>query len=471
MKNILAGMSLSELEVFAAQNIWEKSDAKLSDRIASDFFALYGRSDPSTCLRHLELFLPALDPIRVINEYFHIFISILLNPQENLSLLDASIRITVNCLKSFIPESSPSQELKICAKKFLDCFVQETQARWNTVENLAAGIQPFTYQSALDPSQIPNLEQVLFSFGMAKPLLFYELLNDLAWLPDTRLHSFMLLKSFLILEDAPTYYLIDSELYKTVIRSAMVDSEASVFLTSITILTILLPIVATKAVSHLDDLTAILSKAIIWERSCPLIISQPSLSSHKSSEDIDNLLLEHSMKSVRVCINQYFTVLYGMFPCNVLRTLTWSHGETPSVSILDFKKALDPFEDLKANINEDTLFIKSRIQVFSYRIYGKELLAGHRCHFYSIGSNPTRERQNPWFITKDPSEIMVTCFSLAILDTQMKPMPNIPSSDSITNVAQDILRINRYLYGPSVVSLLVSDLVVIFRIVEQRTQN
>ena len=63
-----------------------------------------------------------------------------------------------------------------------------------------AGKDEFTLKISLDPSRIPKLEYVVFSFGMGKPLLFYELLNDMALDISSRLQAFLLLKSFLILE-------------------------------------------------------------------------------------------------------------------------------------------------------------------------------------------------------------------------------------------------------------------------------
>ncbi|KAJ3346862.1 hypothetical protein HDU91_006933 [Kappamyces sp. JEL0680] len=424
-----------EIESFAAQHTWTETDPKQTEKMATEFHSLY---NGKRRLRNLELLLPALEPTRVVNDYFADFLSILLNPQENLEVLDCATRIVIACLTAFIPEpfNHLQENIKQCAKRFLDCYILETLKRWDTFEDSAPGSRTFSDQLALDPSRIPRIEYVLFSFGIARPLLFYELLNEAAWKSETRLHSFMLLKSFLIVET---------------------DTEVSLFLTSITILTILLPIVATKASFHLDGLLSILINLIEWELSYPAIVARLSSSpgaAEVAGQRTDKLLEAYSINAVRTCIGQYFTVLYGMFPCNVLDVLS-RYRESKEISavrpIPNFEKAPDPFAAYRGSVETEKVLARCQ-----------ELLACHRCHFQVINSNPAMERTNPWFLTKEASEIMTTCFSL-IASEAKDTTGTLSPIEKIEDIATYILDINRFLYGPSIDALLV-------RIVERSSQ-
>jgi hypothetical protein len=157
-------------------------------------------------------------------------------------------------------------------------FCEANNKQWNTIEKIS------TLSLDKHSPEVPNLrsgknplydgnptsiERVIFAYGMTRPLKFYELLNEMAIDPSTRLNSFLLLKTFLILEGAPTYYLIDSILFNTVVHSALIDTEVSVFQTAVIILTILLPIVAFKACPLLNQLLYILLRAIQWEIGYP----------------------------------------------------------------------------------------------------------------------------------------------------------------------------------------------------------
>lgn len=274
-KNIIDSSPLQTdaLETFALQNPWSPEGSQTTaEKISSDLLNYNGNDK----LFILELLSPALEPGKLLQDYFKYLLSFLMNPND-LKSVDSATRIVSNALKSHVPNQSVYEDrLKTVARNLLDCFVNETHSRWTAFENIAHGKCIFDDRIALDPSRIPRLEYVIFAFGMSKSLLFYDLMNDLAMNPQARLPTLMLLKMFLILEDSPTYYLIDSELYKTVIKSALFDTDVSVFLTAITILTILLPIVATKAVDQLDNLVGILTNAIQWEVSFERILAEHS---------------------------------------------------------------------------------------------------------------------------------------------------------------------------------------------------
>lgn len=436
-KQILAKIDTlpdSELESWAFKNLWNDVDSK-HEKIAQDLQQFHNNPN---LLRILASLAPSLHPVKVLQQYFTLLTSVLLDRNESLERINQSTKIATLALKS--EEEDLAEDIKAFAKRFFGCLVHESGIRWDTFEKITEGT-PKANQIALDPSRIPRLEYVLFSFGMTKPLIFYELMNDLVKGAESRLQALMLLKTFLILEGAPTYYLIDSELYKTVIMSALCDTEISVFLTSVTILTIVLPIVATKAVAYLDHLVSILIFALRWEISFPDVIAKISLAMDKHGKSIDDILQLHSINSTRFCINQYFTVLYGMFPSSTMEVLSLTLKGQPLKEVNrdpNFIPVHDPFKNFRIEAEG------YGGQAMFTRIKG--LLSSHRCHFNTLCSNTLEERDNPWFMDKESSEIMITCFDLECSDSFSTEKLE-DRKECIGDIASHILSLNRQLYG------------------------
>jgi hypothetical protein len=274
------------IQTFSEHNPWDENESQeLSDKIANDIQSYSGNK-----MKLLQALAPALEPGRLLLDHFSYLCSKLLDP-DDLATVEIASDIVRRCFTAHLDAESPFQSrITTAARQFLQVFVAETNSRWTAFENIAHRKSIFDDQIALDPIHIPRLEYAIFSFGMSKPLVFYDLLYELGMDPSTRLHCFTLLKTFLVLEGAPTYYLIDSDLYKIVIQSAVNDTDVPVFLTAITILTILLPIVAVKAVKHLDNLTWILMKALRWEIPWPTLVRsiQSLTSEERETKSIGN---------------------------------------------------------------------------------------------------------------------------------------------------------------------------------------
>jgi hypothetical protein len=114
----------------------------------------------------------------------------------------------------------------------------------------------------------------------------------------------------------------------------------------------------------------------------------------------------------------------------------------------EFVKVTDKLEEHRFKAMNDIVDLESRI---SSRI--QILVESHKCHFQSIISNKESERNAPWFMNKEPSEIIVTCFSLFCDQTEQ-----VTAEDSLTfpknfstleEVSSTVLRINTFLYGPT----------------------
>jgi hypothetical protein len=121
----------------------------------------------------------------------------------------------------------------------------------------------------------------------------------------------------------------------------------------------------------------------------------------------------------------------------------------------EFLKVADKLDEHRSRamseIPDLEIRISKRIQI---------LVESHKCHFQSIVSNKESERSTPWFIGKEPSEIIVTCFSLFCeQNEQMTPEGSVTfpkNFETLEDVSSTVLRINTYLYGPTFQSHLSS---------------
>ncbi|KAI8896914.1 hypothetical protein BC833DRAFT_595625 [Globomyces pollinis-pini] len=452
---------------FSEQNPWHPDEITLAEKISSDLLTYEGKNK----LEILALLSPSMEPGKLILDYFDLIMSFLVKPSD-LSQVDMVTTIAINALQTHVPSNSIYESrLTMAARKFLGEYVKEREQRWSTFAKLSLKDSTYNYRIPLDPARIPRLECVVFAFGMSKPLIFYDLLNELAMNFETRLSAFMLLKTFLIVEGAPTYYLIDSQLLETVTLSALNDTDVSVYLTSITILSIFLPIVSIKAVSKLDDLIAILINAIKWEIWYPIVLEQASKYLNASQfltdttqsdaidselKDIDTILLGYSLNAVRNSISQFFTVMYGMFPCNTLSQLslflkTGTYRQ-PHKSI-KFQQASDHFKVYRETVMKSNNV--DEIQTSQDRI--KALLECHKFHPYWLLNDPQTERDTPWFSSKEASEIIIYCFDLRIeeklaaVDSKLEIFKDFRT---IEDVSAAILQINNFLHGPIMESRL-----------------
>ncbi|KAJ3323166.1 hypothetical protein HDV06_002178 [Boothiomyces sp. JEL0866] len=445
-------LDFGELESFALHNTWNPDDKSDLDKLSKQLQSL----PENDKLKVLQVLQPAFEPGRFILDHYDYLISIVLNP-SNLESGEAATKLLADTFRTYVPPDTEYQAtLTVAARKILDTYVIETQGRWNTFEQIVAGKSVFEYNIPLDPNRIPKLEYVAFQYGMSNPLSFYNLLNELAVKVETRLHAFILLKLFLIVEDTPTYYLIDAELFGTIISSAVNDTDICIFQTAVTIITIFLPIVAVKSVSKLDDLLFILITAIKWEIWYPLVLKHASKTKEgKETEgqgiyDMDEILLNHSIGAIRTCVQQYYTVLYGMFPCNVLSYMSeYLNGNCPPPNITaPFGVAPDSlrkyFESARSSAQfDEKYYITQRIE---------QLIQSHKCHLNSILSTVNKERIEPWFLKKEPSDIIIACFQLYVKEFESDIELITKELETLDEVSAAIMRINTFLHGPIIQS-------------------
>lgn len=223
------------------------------------------------------------------------------------------------------------------------------------------------------------------------------------------------------------------------IQSGLIDTEASVFHSVITILTIVLPIVGYKACPRLENLIIVLFRALIWDSIYPNMLKNiwNSTPANEEISLIDKEVFSQTILSSKRAVDQYFTVLHGMFPCNTITSLShFSYtGEIPvtkSLQLLD--KVTDSLEHHLPSIN-DHLMCKARI---------KELLVTHRMSV-NLLSTPETEIEAPWFTNMESSEIIFSCFGQKI--SEVLQSDDVDSTYSLDDLSTSLLEINTKLHG------------------------
>ncbi|KAI8908326.1 hypothetical protein EDD86DRAFT_276157 [Gorgonomyces haynaldii] len=212
-----------------------------------------------------------------------------------------------------------------------------------------------------------TLVRGLYKFGFQYPTEFYVLLEEQALKATKRLGIWLLLQEFLVLQDAPTYYLVESRLFHLLVDTLVVERDQKTRLTGIGILTIILPIVSVRSCEKVDKLSLILLR---------------NLEMHPEIDYFDEQL------------RRLLVVLYGMFPWHTIDcTQKYMSGIIPSIQVqVDFLPAHVEQRDGKPLLQE---------WIQSLRIHSK-----------LITTSIDTELTEPWFKDLEASEIIVQCFSL-----------------------------------------------------------
>ena len=418
-------LPIAEIEEFVSQNSHDNTTS--GERVLQDLVSLFkqlnikpeANSQTIQFINLIVIILPCVDASGCSKLFWDSLFKPILY-LEQVEVVDAVTKI-LEC-------SFKQGDSKSLVRELLEAFVATTTDQWRQ-----ATLQP-TRKNFQDPGSFKSAEKIIFAYGMEHPLEFYELLNEMTLKAESRLDSFLLLKTFLILDGAPTYYLIDSVLFDSVVMSCLLDVSPSVFLTAISILTILMPIVAFKAVSRFSQLIQIFFKALVWENA---YLPRLRDSVYEKSKVLDKILVQCALQSVERSFDEYFTVLYGMFPQHVMQELgEWMQGQwKPENFKASMAPVLDPFDNLIDNLD-----FKS-----SYACRIKDLIHRHRLHPESICSLE-QEFTQPWFLSLEASETMLTCFELRIIDREPLVSQEYDTS-TFSDLTQTLLKVNNSLHG------------------------
>ncbi|KAJ3018184.1 hypothetical protein HKX48_003046 [Thoreauomyces humboldtii] len=282
-----------------------------------------------------------------------------------------------------------------------------------------------------------NLENVLFSFGAQNPKELFDLLNDFCCAKD-RFHVLAFLAKFIKKEEATSYFLVESPLFRTILLSSVYDSNPAVVCAAVSLLTALLPSIVARLDEYNGELLAILVRMVRWEVNFSLVFSlvtqTTAAESHTAERDslpleiefsgrisaaAKAILKEYTCVIVRQTVEDYFTILYGILPCNTVETVKAYAGvkrksfracEGFRIEKGTFETAEDPFVGARKQVEELDDFDDEAIS--SERLMA--LLANHRVHQDLILSTATAERDALKLSRKSPSDIVMESWALRV---------------------------------------------------------
>ena len=159
---------------------------------------------------------------------------------------------------------------------------------------------------------------------------------------------------------------------------------------------------------------------------------------------VDEALKTLSVESIKRIVTRYFAVVYGMFPCNVMKYLQ-SNVDT-SMTILirgTFEVREDPLNNYREALS-NSLDWKSMVRAIIIELFQK-----HRYNPKSFGLNSESELQNPWFATSQAPSISIFCEELYIDQSTHGKLDVAENVQNLKSVTETILKINKYLYGPA----------------------
>ena len=410
----------------------------------------------------LGLLLPALDPMQFTTEYLESLLMPILDESQD-AQIRASVCRTLSTLThlQIDPQTHPEHHQKLlfsitrlveaCGRRTADLKSIDSRIAASAIVRTTNKVfckALYNVKRLKHQSNTLSLDHIVYEFGMSQPLQFYAILDHLCYNPANRLQAFMLLKTFLILEDAPTFFLIDASLFDNIINSCLVDTEAAVFLTALSILAIMLPIVSTKCCPYYQKLLTIFLRAVLWEVYCPLMGDEPQSVTLEASHVLNSV----SMGVIQRTIDNYFTMVYAMFPCSTLEYLRHLM-KSPVLNISAIVKArsdasvlpavVDPLQERRSQIAESSDVDED--YVVCERL--KALIARHRIHMQVLYCSPEDEIKKPWFATKEASEIMIESMEMRVdLDApRFDGNEESQEDDSLDAVTRQVLHLDSIL--------------------------
>ncbi|KAI0934089.1 hypothetical protein AcV5_006053 [Taiwanofungus camphoratus] len=297
-----------------------------------------------------------------------------------------------------------------------------------------------------------NLEDVLVRLGLERPQDFLTEVYHCFVSPSSRLQLLVLLNTYTSQPTFPDYApaLAAHTLTTSLLHSLLFDGSSTVAVIALSVVTKLLPIFAVRASAYLKRLLplllAILARIICWrerELSTPPSERDPDVEDDAAAEEDKKRLTEsvyapptrddiewerleqafHGATSSTPSAHRYFTFLYYLFPCNVIRFLRLPVQYLKDNG-LDSPYTID-WDDV---LDEDKIRSKSEV-----------LLRGHVLHPLLIWRNPTEELSEPDFWSQyDIARIVGDCSMLdvrnASLIARQRPCPD--TSDDADIIAQ-----------------------------------
>ncbi|KAI8999792.1 hypothetical protein BC832DRAFT_563598 [Gaertneriomyces semiglobifer] len=404
----------------------------------------------------LKRLLPLYEPARFVGDWWDPFVKPVLTACSWKPLVDICRDITVDLLCAehwpWTPSTATTTPgISSFRLMFVEAYLEECarMAEQAVVKGSSPHHDVGNSVRAPTPLAIPfwqtkcgsNYENIFLRFGMARAKDFYDVVAQCFASKKHRTYILILLLKFAKRQEAPVYYVAESPLFRTILKSAMCEVNPAVMCACLNVLCTFIPAVAVRLADVLGELLQILVRAVYWETEYAVVLETcgqatqhgvggpgiPFGVSSAGSLDVADVSKEHASLSdyctsalgeftrisARQAVENLYTLLYGLFPNNTLRMVRQYCTQKDPETILaptssEWDVADDPFADVRVRVRDDgevdlTKLARERLQ---------ELASSHRMHPLLLLSDPENERiqskQNP----RTPSTIVVECFEL-----------------------------------------------------------
>ncbi|RKO89063.1 hypothetical protein BDK51DRAFT_28898, partial [Blyttiomyces helicus] len=364
--------------------------------------------DPRLVLlaRWLHALLPACDPTRFVAAWWDPFLRPVLVSCRWKPLVDVCSALVVDMLTMdpwewlSIPASAALPVVMHFRRIVMGCYCADRDEVWRRmgsekdpgVNILAPGGLAF-WESVAGT----NLGAVLCSFGIAKAKSFFSLMTEYFISKEHRLITLILTDQFVRKEK---------------------DTHPMIVCTALNVITCLMPVFSTRLVQVLDRLMAMLVRIVYWEGASALAVKLSVAGGEDETSTLPSLA-PYMQSSIRRCIDDYFTLLYGMFPANTMHFLRGFMGKKrrdygsvsdPPAAGPAFQVAADPFEAVRKQIAD--LDDVDEDEIAGERI--KSLVKSHKLHPNIVLFSPEAELADPQLSRSEPSEIVMASLELRV---------------------------------------------------------
>lgn len=273
-----------------------------------------------------------------------------------------------------------------------------------------------------------NLEAVLLTFGEERPKEFFHHLSTSFEEPLHRIPILLLLTIFLRINSLHTYHITKTALVQDIVMSLQLDTSTTLISLCITALIILIPHIpnwiASGGAGGLPVFLSVYARIVDWRKLGPgweyRVGDGADLESLRRELDEEYTEIDRLSKRLAVRTEvqwarlestvdteltaepdatRYFTILYGIFPCNMIRFL---RAPIDYLRKADYQAPLSP--------NWEDLIDESGVQLRSQPILRK-----HTCHPSLMESTAEKEiTDKQRWLHHDAADITAECISLSV---------------------------------------------------------
>ncbi|PQK10132.1 hypothetical protein BB8028_0002g04560 [Beauveria bassiana] len=162
------------------------------------------------------------------------------------------------------------------------------------------------------------LREALGQFGRRKPKEFFASLNKLFVKKTHRKPLLRFFCAFIQGQPPHLYQILETRLWTSLLLCLQLDTSTTVVSAALTALIMLLPHMPSDLVPHLPTLFNIYARLLFWEQERSGSIEMPSLDAAHTAT-WESCVYEPESEDLEIGhLGQYFSVLYGLYPINLM---------------------------------------------------------------------------------------------------------------------------------------------------------